>query len=294
MKNFLENFKIWFYASRGYTLPMSVFSFLVVFVWCVKQGGNIPYGILAFIGIAVLHLATNLFDDFLDLKNNVPKQEAKRKYINNGKINLKQLGIATSISFIIPFLIGLFFFIKFGFVIFALCVVSGLLCLLYPKLNHVSLGEASLILTFGPLMFFGVCTVMECDFDFYVFLLSILVGVITMLLLEAHAFMDFDSDVKSNKKTLMVLMKDKSTALRLLFSFVFLTYLLMAILVIKDRLSYFALLFILIIPFFKKLYNYLKDYIKEDSNKNFMRNFVLTRNLCVLQEIILIISIIFN
>ena len=61
--------KIWFWLknSRLFSLPMTVLSWLVIFVYSFS--GDKFNGFLALIGIAFAHLATNLFDDYVDYKN---------------------------------------------------------------------------------------------------------------------------------------------------------------------------------------------------------------------------------
>ena len=53
--------RIWFWLknSRVFTVPMSIFSWLVVFIYAATQGGNVFYGILCLIGICFGQLATN-------------------------------------------------------------------------------------------------------------------------------------------------------------------------------------------------------------------------------------------
>ncbi|UKI40884.1 MAG: hypothetical protein L6V95_12345 [Candidatus Melainabacteria bacterium] len=87
MHKIKERFLFWFKASRGYSLPMSVISWLIIFVYALKfSNGNIIYGILALIGIAFAHLGTNLFDDYIDFKDNVPKQNTNQHILITMKL----------------------------------------------------------------------------------------------------------------------------------------------------------------------------------------------------------------
>ena len=54
--------------SRVYSVPMSIMSWLVIFVYAYLNSGNVFYGFLALIGICLVHLGTNVLDDFLDYK----------------------------------------------------------------------------------------------------------------------------------------------------------------------------------------------------------------------------------
>ena len=55
-------------CSRIFSLPMTIFSWLVVFVFGVIDSGNIFYGLIALLGLCFAHLGTNLIDDFFDYK----------------------------------------------------------------------------------------------------------------------------------------------------------------------------------------------------------------------------------
>ena len=82
---------IWFWLknSRIFSLPMAILSWLVIFVYTLKNGGNILNGVIALIGISFAQLATNLFDDYMDYKNLPPNsQQAKCAYIKEGKATL--------------------------------------------------------------------------------------------------------------------------------------------------------------------------------------------------------------
>ena len=59
----------WLKNSRLFSLPMTILSWLVIFVFALKNGGNIFNGLVALIGISCAHLATNLFDDYIDYKS---------------------------------------------------------------------------------------------------------------------------------------------------------------------------------------------------------------------------------
>ena len=63
MKNLVS---FWFKTTRAYSLPMSIMSWSVPFVFGITDKGNILYGIIALIGIIFAHLGVNMFDDFVD------------------------------------------------------------------------------------------------------------------------------------------------------------------------------------------------------------------------------------
>ena len=161
MNRVAEFFKFWFIqVSRGYTLPMSITNWLVVFSLAFFNGGNWLYGILALLGFASAHMGTNVFDDFIDHIKGVPKQKCKTVHIDNGQTNLKAILILALIYFAMALFIGIFLFIKCGWIVLGLAAAGGIIALLYPFSNRFGLGELAVGLTFGPLLFAGVYYVM--------------------------------------------------------------------------------------------------------------------------------------
>ena len=62
----IEKLKFFFNCSRAFALPVTILSWLTVFVYGLKSGGNIWNGLLALIGISLAHLAGNMADDYID------------------------------------------------------------------------------------------------------------------------------------------------------------------------------------------------------------------------------------
>ncbi|MGI6680808.1 MAG: UbiA family prenyltransferase [Bdellovibrionota bacterium] len=134
---------------------------------------------------------------------------------------------------------------------------------------------------------------MGVPFSRELMMISVLVGILTVVLLLSHAFMDFDSDKKNNKKTLLVRLKTKERALNFLFLLVFISYVLIFLLVYFKIISCVGLIAIFTLPMVYRLYTYLKEYIKNPLPNVFLRNFKLARNLVSSLDVILAIAIIF-
>lgn len=218
---------IWFWlkAARVHTMPMSFMSWLVPFIVSAKHGGNILYGLLALIGIMLAHLGVNLIDDYFDYKREVgtikssdekksiKMQKGKCAYLISGQTTIDKVLSVVCVYFGLAALIGLFFLIVSSWKILMIATIAGLLCLLYPFLTYWGLSEFAVGMTFAPLLFAGVSYVMlnYCPND--ILLLSISTGLLTVGLLHTHALMDYDFDVKDNKKTLCILTGSKQNAL---------------------------------------------------------------------------------
>lgn len=293
MHKIKEHFLFWFKASRGYSLPMSIMSFLIIFVYALKfNNGNIFYGMLALIGIAFAHLGTNLFDDYVDFKDNVPKQKYKSTYIDNKETDLKTIFKMVCFYFFVPTLIGIFFTIKFGYIIPIMAIFVGVLCLIYPKINHIGLGEIVVGTIFGPVLFYCVNYVMTNQlYNFKILPLSFCVFIFTVLVLDVHAYMDYDTDIQAKKRTLCTLLKSKKNAYLAICVLICVGYLLTLFLIANKIISNWGFLTFLTLPQAYNLLKSIKTYNPQNKNE-FIINFIMARNLTIAYEILLILGIV--
>lgn len=220
-----KNINFWLKAARLHTLPMSFMSWLVVFCWGLKQGGNVIYGFLSLFGVMFAHLGVNLIDDYFDFKKELGKepspdamqsikmQKGKCKYLIDGEATLNQTLLAIFVFFGLATLIGLFLTVVCGWPVAAIALVASAFCLLYPFLTYWGLGELAVGMTFAPLLFLGVSFVMLGSVSLVVIPLSISTGLLTVGLLHTHALMDFDYDIENNKKTLCTFLGTKMRSL---------------------------------------------------------------------------------
>ena len=159
-------------CSRIFSLPMTIQSWLVIFVFSLIDSGNILYGILALLGICFAHLGANIFDDYIDYKSLIKQvnfdkneylknsQKTKCRYIICGKLKETDvLWIAIS-YFAIATFIGLFLFLKCGMGVVQFAFIGGIIALIYPIASRFCLSEVLIGLAFGPVLFGGVYYVM--------------------------------------------------------------------------------------------------------------------------------------
>lgn len=307
MKNLLS---FWFKTARGYSLPMSVMSWSVPFIFGIVDKGNIFYGIIALVGIIFAHLGVNLFDDFVDYllaKKNTKSEEeiilqkGKCAYLINKEINLKQLAIAIGVMFTLALICGAFLTIKTGIAVVVITLIAGLIGILYPILSFVALGELAVGIMFAPLLYTGVYYVMTKSFSLELLPIAISTGILTIGLLHAHMFLDIDYDIPNKKKTLCLMAGSKTNAVRNQLILMILGYLNVIFFIVKGELSPTYLATFLSFPTAIVLYKIMKKSIdKPDEeihtniffgrlenmqeykeNRNFMITFMTARNVMV-------------
>lgn len=272
MTKFINKIKFWYINSRPYSIPITFLSWLVIFLYSLKDGGNIYYGLIAYIGIALVHLSTNLADDYFDYKRLIKDEKSlqatkdiKCKYLKTGQATIEDLRNVIILLLLIAALCGaiLLFTSGWGVIIFA--IFGLIIALSYSKLSSCGFGDVAVILAYGPLMFEGVYYVMTSKISCDVLILSFGCSVFVNTILYNHMFMDYDEDITANKTTLCTKLKSKENALNFLIIFYITGYLMMGLLSIKTS-NYLYMLTFLTIPFVFDLYKLMKIYDKNSKN----------------------------
>lgn len=283
--------KIWFWLknSRIFSLPMAILSWLVVFVYSLKFGGNVLNGFVALIGVSFAQLATNLFDDFLDFKCLTENsQQCKCAYIKDGKATIKDVFKVVLIYLAISAITGLFLLFRAGYPVIFLALLGGIITLFYSKLSRIGLSEFAVGIAFGPLLFEGIYFVMTKSFSFEVLILSLAVVMFTIGLMYVHTVLDFEGDMCSHKKTLVCRLNDKNKAINgvfVVYGFGFLFTIILAF-VLKN---YKILLTLALIPLIFNLHKSLKDFTCGDEEKEFYKRLLKARNLMIFYSLILVL-----
>ncbi|MBE7712628.1 MAG: prenyltransferase [Cyanobacteria bacterium SIG26] len=275
MKKIINIFKIikfWFNCARVYSLPITILNGLVIFIFALKQGGNPYLGLLAILGSSLVHMATNLIDDYFDYKillkdkNYINSaQNCKCLYLKNGQASTKELKYAILAFLTLAGIIGGALFFLSGPYVLLLAIIGLIIALTYQKFSLKGLGEIAVIIAYGPLLYEGIYYVMTNHFSLDVLLLSLACALFTNSILYAHMLMDFDGDKCSHKKTLCTYLKTKQNALNFILFFYIGGYLLISIIAFKTE-NYWYLLTFLTIPQVAELFYLLEKYNKNNKH----------------------------
>lgn len=289
----IKNILFWLENSRLFSLPMTLLSWLVIFVYSLKLGGNVLNGMVALIGISCAHLATNLFDDYVDYKKLTDNsQKCKCAYIKEGKATLKDVITVVIIYCAIACFAGLFLLLRCGFPVVVLGLIGGIITLVYAKLSQNGLSEVAVGTAFGPLLFEGVYFVMTGKFSLVVLVMSLAVVMFTIGLLYVHTLLDFEGDMYAHKKTLVCRIGNKNVALKGVYIVYGLGYLFTLLLAFMLK-NYFILLTFFLIPFVFDMYNSLKTFTCGDDVKEFYFRLFKARNLMVYYSLLITLFLLF-
>ncbi len=261
-----KNIKFWLEAARFYSTPITVLTWLCAFIYSLKSGGKFIPGIIALLGICLVHLATNLIDDYFDYKilskdESFMKsaQDCKCSYLRSGKVSTWDLLIAIAVFLFLAGIIGLILLILSGkgviwLTIVALCVAFG-----YQRLSLIGLGEIAIIIAYGPLLFEGVYYVMTKTFSWEILLPAFACVMFVNTILYAHMLMDYDGDKCSHKKTICLYLQSKTKALNFLLLFYLASYILIGVWAAVSHNKFLYATYITI-PMVLELYKHLDNY----------------------------------
>ena len=311
----MSTIKDWLECVRAYSIPITVMSWVVVFAYGLKAGGDLRLGLLAGLGIELAHLATNLVDDYLDYKiicrdknfhNTV--QKGKCRLICQGIISHRQIGIAIIILCSIAALIGITLFFLSGPHVWWLMAIGALAVLFYQKCSLIGCSELAVGIVYGPLMFEGTYYVMTSTFSWEVFVLSLVSVMFSEQFLYTHTILDFDGDMISHKKTLACRIGDKNKALILLAIFFIIGFMALGFLTYISK-NFLYLIGYITLPYiiwlFKEVYEFNTDKNKipninklnfpldnwqqvvKDNAESFYYRLLLSRNIMIYMSIIL-------
>ena len=261
----------WLENSRWYALPMTILTWLAAFIYGITQDGIILYGIIALIGLIFAHLGANLFDDYSDYIRLTKAKEGDRTilpnsrrdkctFLLNGEATLKETLYVIIFYCVMACIIGLILFLLTGGGVILYTILGAAVVLLYPFISRF--GEIVLFLAYGPLMFGGIYYVMTQDFSAETFLISVPTAILTISVLYINNILDYDIDVKENKKTLANLFKNKKHALKLWVGLILIAYFFVFLCVAFDITDWQVMFTYLTIPLAANVYGSMLEYIE--------------------------------
>ena len=314
--------------SRYFSLPMTIFSWLIVFVYSITDSGNIWYGLVALLGISIVHLGANLLDDFFDYRylmqqlnfdkkaylNN--SQKTKCRYLISGLISEKQILCLISGFFLIGFLCGLYLYFKNGIGVLYFALAGGIIAVIYPLASRICLSEVMIALAYGPLLFGGIYYAMTGAYSNDVFILSVPSMIITVVLLYIHTVMDYEFDLNEGHNTIANRFDSQLDSLIVLKILLISAYISVVLLCIFDIADWHVFLTFITIPLAADLYKSLEMFannpeetpdkkwyhfpmenwkrLSERNETSFMMRMYQSRNLMIYFSLFLTLGIVFS
>jgi 1,4-dihydroxy-2-naphthoate polyprenyltransferase len=177
---------------------------------------NVGAFLLTLLGASLIHIATNMFNDYFDFKSgNDLAVKHQNPFAGGGRILTAGLVkpsthlVVSSLCLLIGSIIGLYLVfalsLPFLFLLGLIGVISSYFYVGPPfRLAYRGVGELVVGLNFGPVMTLGAYYVQTGTFALEPFLASIPVGLLIAAVLWINEFPDMEADNAVGKKTLVL------------------------------------------------------------------------------------------
>jgi len=272
MMNIYRN---WFLASRPWSFSMTAIS--------VSVGGALAaiYGdfswllyLVTLVGTVFLHAATNLINDYYDVKSGVDTQEAATAQYRphplvEGKLAAGHVRTAAYILYGLSTIIGIYLAATRGWELMWIGLIGAFASLTYTapplKYKYSALGEISVFLMWGPLMVAGSFFVQRQEFNINAFWISIPFGVLVALVLLANNIRDIAHDHDKGILTLAIVLGQHKGIL-LYGTLVAIAYLAIIFMSIFGPLYLWSLIVLASLPLALRLLRQMKVHVPADAD----------------------------
>ncbi len=240
----------WFIATRPWSLVMTFVATCLAGIMAYSIGSFDPLlFILTMIGLIIAHTASNMTNDWYDVKHgvdeNAPTAEYRPHPLLFGEVDKGTYKMVIFAQFAVGFAISAYLTWLQGLPVMVFSVLGVLFGVFYTadpiKLKYRTLGEISVFLAFGPLMVGGAFYAITGVFSWDPMLASTPIGLLIALVLLANNLRDKDFDAKVGISTMVTNIDESKGMLYYKMLLVFI-YLSTIILIILKILSPFAII----------------------------------------------------
>ncbi len=202
-------------ATRPWSFTMSVISVFAGSFWAIGQGFSLGLCLAALMAMICIHGASNLMNDYFDVKNrvdvpNAPTTQYRPHPLAFDDINLGHVLAAAALLYALGIGIGIWLTVTRGLAVLAFGLAGVFLGLIYTappiSLKYHTLGEPLVFLIWGPLAMQGAYFVQMQHLSWSLALVSIPLGLLVSLVLLANNLRDTEYDRQQNISTISVRM----------------------------------------------------------------------------------------
>lgn len=266
-------YRNWFLASRPWSFTMTAISVSVGTAMAAIHGPvSIALYLLALVSAVGLHAATNLINDYYDVRNGVDTvASATAQYrphpLVEGLLPPEQVRRVAYGLFALAAAIGLYLTAKAGPMVLWIGLVGLVAGLTYTapplKYKYVALGEVSVFAMWGPLMVEGAYYVQRQALSTAAFWVSLPFGMLVALVLFANNIRDIDLDRSHRIRTLAIVLGHRR-GLTAYLVMVALAY--AGVVVLAGTLSPWVLIIFLSLPLAYKLWRQMARAVPADAD----------------------------
>ncbi len=255
-------YRNWFLAARPWSFTMTAISVSVGSTVAAVEGAfSWPLYLLTLIGAVLMHAASNLINDYDDVRHgvdspDVPTARYRPHPLMEGRLQLEQVRAAAFLLYLVAALIGVFLAATRGMVVLILGIIGTVAGITYTaaplNYKYKALGEFSVFLMWGPLMVTGAYYVQQQAVSADALLISIPFGVLVALVLLANNIRDVRYDRSKGIQTLAILLGERR-GVSLYLGLIVAAYLAVVIMAVFGPLTVWSLMVLLSAPLAVKL-----------------------------------------
>lgn len=268
-------YRNWFLASRPWSFAMTAISVSVGSTLGASDG-NFSWVLYSatLLGTILLHAATNLINDYYDVKAGVDTREASTAQYRphplvEGKLNAGQVRLAAYILYAASTIIGILLAVTRGWELLWIGMIGAFASLTYTapplKYKYSALGEISVFLMWGPLMVSGSYFIQCQAFSMAAVWISLPFGILVALVLLANNIRDITHDRKKGILTLAIVL-DRQKSLLLYGALVVAAYLGVVSMSLLGPLSLWSLIVLLSVPLAVRLLLQMRKQVPADAD----------------------------
>jgi len=250
-------YRNWFLASRPWSFTMTAISVSVgAALGAIEGSFSWSLYIVTLFGTILLHAATNLLNDYYDVKSGVDTREVSTAQYRphplvEGKLDAGQVRGVSLVLFGLSIAIGIYLAATRGWELLWIGVIGAFGSFTYTapplKYKYSALGEISVFLMWGPLMVAGAYFVQRQAFSMNAFWISLPFGALVALVLLANNIRDITHDREKGILTLAIVL-GRRKGLVLYATLVVVAYLGIILMSLVGPLYLWSLIVLLSIP----------------------------------------------
>jgi len=206
--------KAWLMLPRLHFIPLTlIVGSLGAAIAAYDGFFDLGYFVLALIGSLLVHMTVNVINDYHDYRDGIDLNTERTPFSGGSGIltgyllTPRQAFWFGTICILIAMVIGFYFVMVRGWLLFPLLLVAGFSAYFYNVyLSKWFLGEFFAGLNFGPILVLGSYYVQTGRYSWEAFVASLAPGILTANLLFLNEFPDREADQKGGRRHLVITM----------------------------------------------------------------------------------------
>ena len=210
----------WLLAIRPKTLPAAVSPVVVGTALAASEGALVPLpAVAALVGALLIQIGANLANDYFDYVKgaDIPERRGPVRAAQSGLIALPHLRLGIAVTFALTLVVGAYLVSVGGWPLVGIGIASLLSALVYTggpyPIGYHGLGDLFVFVFFGLAGVCGTFYVQALTMNPLAVAASIPVGTLTVAILVINNLRDIETDRKTGKRTLAVVIGPGNTRL---------------------------------------------------------------------------------